>query len=128
MDTICSLLRVVEYTCISVWLSNDYSSKSLHIKYIFLQCILLFFLFLPQYLALFDLVHLSQFSLTRRKQIFSLSQPSEIYFNICPYCSRCKFPILVHVHNSVWPYTTYFCQIQKITASLTLSLPWVTRT
>ena len=54
------------------------------------------FLFLPQYLALFDLVHLSQFSLTRRKQIFSLSQPSEIYFNICPYCSRCKFPILVH--------------------------------
>lgn len=45
MDTICSLLRVVEYTCISVWLSNDYSSKSLHIKYIFLQCILLFFYF-----------------------------------------------------------------------------------
>ena len=87
-----------------------------------------FFLFLPQYLALFDLVHLSQFSLTRRKQIFSLSQPSEIYFSICPYCSRCKFPILVHVHNSVWPYTTYFCQIQKITTSLTLSLPWVTRT
>ena len=29
---------------------------------------------------------------------------------------------------SVWPYTTYFCQIQKITTSLTLSLPWVTRT
>ena len=45
MDTICSLLRVVEYTCISVWLSNDHSSKSLHIKYIFLQCILLFFYF-----------------------------------------------------------------------------------
>ena len=45
MDTICSLLRVVEHTCISVWLSNDYSSKSLHIKYIFLQCILLFFYF-----------------------------------------------------------------------------------
>lgn len=31
---------------------------------------------LLKYLALFDLVHLSQFSLTRRKQIFSLSQPS----------------------------------------------------
>lgn len=59
------------------------------------------FLFLPQYLALFDLVHLSQFSLTRRKQIFSLSQPSEIYFNICPYCSWCKFPILVHVQKLI---------------------------
>ncbi|PFX30801.1 Nucleoporin NDC1 [Stylophora pistillata] len=33
-------------------------------------------LFQTQYLAFFDLVHLSQFSLTRRKQIFSLSQPS----------------------------------------------------
>lgn len=31
---------------------------------------------LLKYLAFFDLVHLSQFSLTRRKQIFSLSQPS----------------------------------------------------
>ena len=119
MDTICSLLRVVEYTCISVWLSNDHSSKSLN-KVYFSPVYTFIFLFLPQYLALFDLVHLSQFSLTRRKQIFSLSQPSEIYFNICPYFSRCKFPILVHVHNSVWPYTTYFCQIQKITTSLTL--------
>ena len=129
MDTICSLLRVVEYTCISVWLSNDCSSKSLHIKHIFLQCILLFFYFFHSILLCLTW-YICPSLAWQEESRFSLlvNQVRFQYFNICPYCSQCKFPILVHVHNSVWPYTTYFCQIQKITTSLTLSLLWVTRT
>lgn len=130
MDTICSLLRVVEYTCISVWLSNDYSSKSLHIKYIFLQCILLFFYFFHSILLCLTW-YICPSLAWQEESRFSLLVNQVRFISIspyCPYCSRCKFPILVHVHNSVWPYTTYFCQIQKITTSLTLSLLWVTRT
>ena len=40
------------------------------------------FVFHFQYLAMFDLCHLSQFSSTRRKQIFSLSQPSEFKLHL----------------------------------------------
>lgn len=48
---------------------------------------------LLKYLAMFDLCHLSQFSSTRRKQIFSLSQPSGRPANWTDISTECLFLI-----------------------------------